>query len=466
MGIRLKKTSIIILTYNQLPLTIKCMNSIQKHTAMEEIEMIVVDNGSTDGTVEYLEGLPFIKTHFNPSNAGFAKGCNQGLKLATGEYILFLNNDVIVTENWLDPMIELLNKKKIGMVGPVSNYVSGLQQISVDYQDIEQIDNFASRYCEQQRGKSRRVLRLVGFCLLIKQEVLDKIGSFDERFVYGSFEDDDLCLRAIQEGYQLHIALDSFIHHHGHATFSGNQDIDIHYLYHENRRRFIDKWQIDLTYFTHPRPEIVDLVPIGSRKILDVGCGAGATGLELLNRQSCQLYGIELNALVSSIAKEHYETVDHTDVEALEPSYPLGYFDTIIFADVLEHLKDPGKVIQNLSKYLTPNGSIICSIPNIAHAEALIPLLQGSWHYADAGILDRTHLRFFTPQTVHTLFPSTQFEIVEQRYQQIAVETNVELFLNEVIHLAENFGFNMDQLANYSKVYQILIHVTKNETNE
>lgn len=456
------KTSIVILTYNELPLTKLCLASIKKYTAEKDIEMIIVDNGSSDGTVDYLKSIPSIKTIFNEKNLGFGKGCNQGLDIATGDTVLFLNNDTIVTKNWLQSMLTLLySDEKIGMVGPVSNYVSGPQRIAVDYNTIDRIDDFSNSYCQKNVGKSKRVMRLVGFCLLVKKEVLDKIGGFDERFEYGSFEDDDLCLRTLIEGYQLRIAYDSFVHHHGHATFTANQDINIQHLYHINRQRFIDKWKVDLTYYVHPRPEIVNLVPLEAKKILDIGCGAGATGLELLNRQSCELYGVELNEFVGSIASHHFERIDKTDIESLDLPYPPATFDTIILADILEHLENPWKIVEKLSNHLKPNGSLICSIPNISHVEALLPLLQGNWNYVDAGILDRTHLRFFTPNTVLSLFPTQLFEIQSQTYNYFTPDSKTQLFFNEVSFLAEKFGFPMENLSNNSNIYQMLIHAKK-----
>ncbi|MDT9027896.1 glycosyltransferase [Rossellomorea yichunensis] len=461
------KVSIIILTYNQLPLTKQCLDSLRKHTNKEEIELIVVDNGSSDGTVDYLKSQPDIKLIRNKHNVGFAKGCNQGGEVATGDYILFLNNDTVVTKNWLAPMLgRLASDERLGMIGPISNYVSGQQQIPVPYTQISQVDKFAEQIQKENAGKTKKVLRLVGFCLLAKRIVLDEIGWFDEDFELGSFEDDDLCIRALQQGYQLAIALDSFVHHHGHATFTGNQDLNINHLFHVNQQRFIDKWQTNLTYYTHPRPEIVNLVPTNAKRILDVGCAAGATGLELLNRQDCEMYGIELNSLAASLARSHYQEVQSIDVETTENEYPESFFDTIIFADVLEHLKDPWQVIKRCNNYLKPGGSMVVSLPNIAHAEALLPLLQGNWNYVDAGILDRTHLRFFTPNTVHTLFPSEQFTIHSQAYTKFPVDPKVQIFFTEVTHLGKKFGFELDHLSEYATRYQILFRVEKVESGE
>ncbi|MFZ7133933.1 MAG: glycosyltransferase [Eubacteriales bacterium] len=458
------KTSIIILTYNQLGVTKECIDSIYRHTHQDNMELIIIDNGSTDGTVEYLENISNIKTIFNTTNLGFAVGCNQGLKISTGDNILFLNNDTLVTENWLNNMLSLLySTEKIGMVGPVSNYVSGPQQIHVSYHHLSELDAFAENYCKIHSREHQRVFRLVGFCLLVKKEVIHAIGGFDERFKMGSFEDDDLCLRALLHGYELHIAMDSFIHHIGHSTFTGNQEIDISALYRENYQKFKSKWNIDLTYFTYPRYDIVNLIREDDKKILDIGCGAGATGLALINRRDCELHGVETHPIAASIAQNHYKQVHGADIEQFQLPYPKNYFDVIIFADVLEHLKEPQKVILRIAPYLRPGGTLVCSIPNIMHAEALLPLLMGYWNYVSAGILDRTHLRFFTPLTVHTLFPPDIFQITHRSYNYIAIEEKVSDFFNEVSMIANKYNFSMHLLPEYTKIYQMLMVVEKKQ---
>ncbi|MEG7381403.1 glycosyltransferase [Bacillus subtilis] len=388
------KTSIIVLTYNQLALTKQCLESIWKHTDHDYIEVIVVDNGSHDGTRDYLKQISSIKTIFNKTNVGFARGCNQGFEAASGNNILFLNNDTVVTNQWLEPMIKLLyHDEKTGMVGPVSNYVSGTQQIPVDYTDLEEIEHFSQRYCIQHQGESRAVLRLVGFCLLVKKEVLDKIGGFDERFESGSFEDDDLCLRALQAGYQLKIALDSFVHHHGHATFTGNPDLSISRLYEENRQRFIDKWKVDVSAFFDAQPQLTALVPAEAGSILHIGCGSGAAGAELLNRQTCTLYGIEEDALLQTIAKAYYEQVISADVETCDIPYPEAFFDVILIGDLLNFSMNPRHTIETLAVYLKPSGSLICSIPNTAYADRLFSLLSGT----------STHTFHHTSKRKHTI---------------------------------------------------------------
>lgn len=451
------KTSIIVLTYNQLALTKQCLESIWKHTNNECIEVIVIDNGSHDGTRDYLKQITSIKAIFNKTNEGFAKACNQGLEVASGDNILFLNNDTVVTNQWLEPMIKLLYQDdKIGMVGPVSNYVSGPQQVPVNYTNVEEIEDFSRLYCLQQRGRSKAVLRLVGFCLLVKKKVLDQVGGFDERFVGGSFEDDDLSLRVLQAGYQLKIALDSFVHHHGHATFTGNPDLSISQLYEENRKRFIDKWKVDVTTFFDSQPQLTALVPAEADSILHIGCGTGAAGTELLNRQSCLLYGIEKDELLQTIASPYYEQVISADVETCDLPYPESFFDVILIGDLLNCSKNPRHTIETLAVYLKPSGSLICSIPNTAYADTFFSLLCGA----------STYTHFITPRNVNTLFPEYLYDIKSITSHSSDTESNIQLFLQELQFLAGQFGLSLDHLSKHAHIDYMFVHAIKKKQNK
>lgn len=249
------KTSIIILTLNQLPLTIQCLESIRRNTP-EEHEIIIVDNGSSDETVNFLKThYPELKLIENKENQGFAKGCNQGGEIAEGEAILFLNNDTVVPPGWLAPMLHALNNDStVGMTGPVTNYISGHQRIPVTYSELKDMEAFAVEYCAAKRGQVQEVRRLIGFCLLVKRSVLDEIGWFDERYGLGNYEDDDLCLRAIQHGYKLLIAEDSFIHHIGHASMGQTSSFDLKSLLEQNKKKAFQKWGADIHSLIYTPP--------------------------------------------------------------------------------------------------------------------------------------------------------------------------------------------------------------------
>ena len=242
----LPMVSIVILTFNQLKFTQECIESIRKHTP-EDHKIIFVDNGSTDGTVKWLKDVASKNSNYylidNGSNLGFARGCNQGINASTGEYIILLNNDVVVTENWLSGMIECVRSGPgIGIVGPMTNNISGTQKdLSGIYKTIKDMHLYAKVFREKNRHRRIPLRRIVGFCMLFRREFVEKVGLLDESFGTGNFEDDDYCLRASLEGYQNMVAGDVFIHHYGSRSFIGNR-IDYGSAMAGNRKVFNEKW--------------------------------------------------------------------------------------------------------------------------------------------------------------------------------------------------------------------------------
>lgn len=235
-------TSIIIPTYNQAKYLRSCVESIGEHTDLP-YEIIIVDNGSTDETADYLKEIGSqVRYRILADNHGFAGAVNIGLMMAKGTTLLLLNNDTLVTDNWLDNMLACLNSEsKIGMVGPVTNYISGDQQIDVPYSDIVDMYEFARRNNELNPARWIRTDRLTGFCLLFRRELLEKVGYLDEGFEVGNFEDDDFNIRVRLQGYSMVIAKDSFIHHFGSVSMkaTGQQFESIN---ERNMRFYMGKW--------------------------------------------------------------------------------------------------------------------------------------------------------------------------------------------------------------------------------
>jgi len=213
-------TSIIILTYNQLEYTKQCLKSVWCNTDRPH-EIIVIDNASTDGTVEWLKMVydnGYIdELIINETNKGVPAAWNQGIACTSdkADYYLFLNNDTIVPKEWLSGLIRQANlaEYRVGAVGPVSNYVSGPQLRPATY-SLDEFESFASSWAE---GHKNHIAfwRLVGFCLLIPAVIVCDVGLFDEDFGRGNFEDDDYCQRIIKAGYQNVICESVYVHHFG-----------------------------------------------------------------------------------------------------------------------------------------------------------------------------------------------------------------------------------------------------------
>jgi 2-polyprenyl-3-methyl-5-hydroxy-6-metoxy-1,4-benzoquinol methylase/Flp pilus assembly protein TadD len=166
-------------------------------------------------------------------------------------------------------------------------------------------------------------------------------------------------------------------------------------------------------YASHAREEIAALVPQSATSILDVGCAAGETGKLLKELGFARVVGIERDEENAARARELLDEVIVGDVEQMEIPFERGSFDCIIFADVLEHLIEPGDVLRRFRDYLSPQGVVIASIPNVRNFLVIHNLVEGYWRYTDEGILDRTHLRFFTITEIEAMFDDAGYEIVK-----------------------------------------------------
>ena len=241
------RASVVIVTYGNLSLNRQCIESVYGRTEWPNLEVIVVDNGSTDGTPDYLRHAereyPGLKVILNERNLGFAAANNQGLAAATGEYLVLLNNDTIVARGWLSALIRHLHRSpSIGLVGPVTNAIGNEAMIPVGYERPEAMPAWVSRYAREHDGEIFDIPMLAMFCVAMRRSVWERVGPLDERFGVGMFEDDDYSRRVRDAGLRIVCARDAFVHHWMKASFKSMPSEEYERLFAANRRLFEEKW--------------------------------------------------------------------------------------------------------------------------------------------------------------------------------------------------------------------------------
>ena len=449
-----KKTSIVVVTYNTKALNIQCFNSIRTTNLPSSYELIAVDNASSDGTAEWLKEQTDIKIICNESNKGFPYACNQGIKASEPDNdILLLNSDTIVLPNsifWL--RMGLYEEEQNGAAGSVSNSAGNGQAVT------EKL-NSAQEYLAQgttlwnipMRHPYEKKVFLSGFALLIKRTALDEIGLLDTRFFPGQSEDLDLGVRLNFAGWKLVLCWNSFIVHYGQGN---GENTDIwNSTCSQNDIRFKQKWNFELSYYTYPRQAIIDMMTHpreAAISVLEAGCGCGAT-LARIERlwPNATVKGIELDAQIAKLGANSIDII-HGNIETMVFPYEKESFDYIILADVLEHLHNPEQVLKSMLPLLKDNGKFLCSLPNIMHQSVIARLLQGKFEYADAGILDRTHIHFFTLDSINQMLDNCRLRMVNlnaSSKEESGSDEDQELLnaLWQIPHLADRTLFQVYQ---------------------
>lgn len=384
MGV--KKVSIIILTFNNLAITIDCINSIRQYTKKGTYEIIVVDNNSSDGTKKWLKEQEDIRTIFNEENLGFPKGCNIGLEIAEKDNdILLLNNDTIVTPRWLDNLSKALNSsEEIGAVGPLTSNSANQQTVEVSYKTMEELIAFSDEFNKYNPDTWEEKIMLMGFCLLFKRDVINKVGFLDERFTPGNFEETDLVLRIIKEGYKLILCRDTFIHHIGSATF--NENPEIFNSFYVNRKKIDEKWGFNHDLVANVNLNLINFIKRDKNEklnILEIGCGSGMNLLKLkYYYKNASLYGIEKDEKIRCIAEKlvNLKTLDTKNNDVFPLDYEKEFFDYIILNYELHGVEDPVQYLKEIKKHLKKDGVIICKIKNIAYIGFIKNILGGSFY--------------------------------------------------------------------------------------
>jgi len=241
------RVSVVVVTYNNLDLTKACLHSLEAYSDYSNLEVIVVDNASADDTPAFLrewaEGGSNRHIVLNADNRGFAAANNQGLALATGDYLVMLNNDTYVTPGWIATLVgHLRHSEKLGMLGPVTNNIGNEARIEIHYDSMDEMLDVAADYTHHHAGQLTPLRTAAFFCVMLRRAVYEKVGPLDEAFGIGFFEDDDYCRRVEQAGWTIACADDVFVHHNLSASFNKLKQETRQALFEDNKATYEAKW--------------------------------------------------------------------------------------------------------------------------------------------------------------------------------------------------------------------------------
>lgn len=372
--IAVNNTAIVIVSYNSCYLLQKNIESIRDTLLKGSYKIIVVDNASDDGVVEWLERQNDIILIKNKENKGFACACNQGVRatLAT-EYgdndIFLLNNDTRLAPNslfWL--RMGLYRSENTGATGSYSNYAGNEQQLDITFSLPGEYLNYGAKVNIPLEHPYEERVRLSGFAMLIKRCVWDAVGGMDEQFSPGYFEDDDLCIRILKRGYSILLCKNSFIYHAGSQSFFKKNNVNELLLV--NQQRFIQKYGFDILGYAIPDRKLLAGIPYTDKdefNVLQVGSGLGAD-LKLFRSLYPQAHavGIEPDIVLAGIAGKT-EIIFKNTAELLDvfkyPVFDLLMINPKVYRSLSENDK---KVIAGLCKKncaVLPKGNPYADFP-------------------------------------------------------------------------------------------------------
>ncbi len=257
---------IIILTWNKLAVTKECLKSLLSSRAPSlPMRLVVIDNNSSDGTKDYLSSLKDtpncrFEIVLNKENRGFVRGMNQGLKLSTAPYVCLANNDLIFTKGWLEEIISIFERySDIGILNPNSNNLGISPPAQIP------LAGFAEDLRNRYKGVFMEMPFCIGFCMVIKREVIDKVGGLSEEFAPMFFEDTDYSMKAQKAGYLIGVAKGSYVWHKEHTSLEQLDSEEKEACFLEKRETFLKKWgkTLRIAWIMNDGEELSDNLPEG-----------------------------------------------------------------------------------------------------------------------------------------------------------------------------------------------------------
>lgn len=380
-GYSVPAAGIVILNYNLLEDLQNCIESIRSTSPETARQIIVVDNGSEDGSVQWMETQPDIRLRKNTDNAGFPKGCNQGVELADPDMdILLLNNDTIVCINalfWL--RMGLYEREDIGTSGCVTNRANNSQIVYDVGLDIPAYQEYAWKNNVIQPNYLEEKIYLVGFAVLIRRTAMDAVGLLDERFSPGNYEDNDYGMRMLTAGYDNVLVHNSFIIHLGSKSFLKRTDYGN--VVARNAKFFDRIYGKNTHHFVHVNGAVETAMNLAENlpedaSVLGLNCELGASLLHLqwlrpkmrVSGLTCLPSGGRIGGHYKTVPMDYYQDPMHF------PQNP-GKYDLILLQTRGITEEDLPAYLDYCADHLKKDGRVVLMVGNRKHFNYWLPFI-------------------------------------------------------------------------------------------
>ena len=365
-GSKMKKSSIIMdVSAGESEYFKAAVDSIRRFTEQGTYELVIVEHGASYSVREWLAEQTDLLTLFHDTPLSRGQAWNIGIRAASGEQVVFLHSDTLVTDHWLDYMIQTLYlNEDIAGIGPMSNNADDDQKVDVNYKSIEELLRYA-QYHNRSFGQEEKLV-ISNFCMLFKKDILMDIGLFNEGLSTKAMSI-DCCLRVTQLGYKLMLCRQAFVHHYGEDD---SEDCN-------SSEKFKSKWGFDIS-LVQQQTNILNILPSdsnGNIHILEIGSGCGATILK--NKQKFpngKIVGVEPNVKAKLISQRFHEFI----IGRLEEeTFKEEKFDYII----INSMVGLDNTLNQYHSLLKPNGKLIANLPNMYNYSTITKLFKGDELY-------------------------------------------------------------------------------------
>ena len=439
----MRSMTILMVLRNAAEYTQLSIQSIRMFSDVEDLSVVVVDNHSEDALAEWAreqEDITYV--YMDEGDLPFGKVVNQVCHtLDIDSDLLIMDAHYMLTPHALGRMQALLYQEStIGAVGGMSNGFP-FPQMRQDLMDYEAAVRWADG--ADGIGQGKRILDLYPDIVLLKARMLSQLGDFDEELFSQKYVMKDLGFRMVLNDWELQVCPEAlFWDMRDRGQYFGGSQMEDAVLER--------KW--GMHYFSPFNAYLVDLIHRdreASFSVLEIGCDCGATLLEIRNHYPCAaLYGVEINERAAAVAS-HVANVRQKNIEEQDLDFDHHAMDYILFGDVLEHLHDPLETLRYCGRFLKEEGYILASIPNLMHISVMEKLLEGNFTYTEKGLLDKSHIHFFTYNEIVSMFKAGGYEIETVASLISTVTAQQETLIDRLLELSGGTSKHMYETFQY-----------------